>query len=335
MSKRARSGSLSSEPEPVPKCHCAEGEEEGVFAGLLPELWGEVAGHLSTADQARGLGLVSSVCNAATIPFKGETISLSRRSWSNIRIWEGQGRPVDLERRFKRHGYTALRELSLWDADLLDSTFDWLALSQTRIVDLTIRDTDIRYPPCERIRTIVARLIRITIGDPFDAWRAWEKLGDGATPALRELVLRQCEGKRLDHYDQSMITKHFPTIESLTLDGVEELSANLSHLTALKHLRLRIANPDDSSGSDGEDDRCYDDGLDRWTLSRLSNLETLCVRQANLPFDSWHVLRQVLLCWLPKLRTLDWAVTGHWRLTRTDGSPIEARLIDDSFLDLT
>ncbi len=323
MAKRPRSDSSGEEEAPVAKQPRTDGDE-GPFAGLLPELWCEVAALLSTFDQARGLGLVSKACNAATIPFKGDTIDLSRKSWLQVR-------PDDLQRRFRTNGYTKLGEFPLWAKRT--RLLSWLASSQTRVVDLTVKSHSYTHALLDSVRTIVARLTRLTIIDPASTWRAWEQV---ATSAVRELVLEAHDGNSLGQPDQVQAVKHFPAIESFTLDGVYPYCGGaIRSFAHLRHLRIRI--DEDALLNDiGSDDSDYDeeggDGL-RWNhLHWPPSLETLVVRQppGSTP-DNWWYLRDGLPRWLPNLRTLDWAIWGQWRLTRVEGGPIEACLIDDTF----
>lgn len=306
MSKRPRLNQRHSR-EPAKRARREKKVDEGPMAGLLVELWGEVAGYLTLLDQMR-LGAVCRRTSAGTMPFKGHELLLPRVAWENLRLT-----PELLSQRFAANAYTCLSTLP-WPNAFDDPLYEWILASQTRVRDLTIDQLAVRIdrratgPPYDAstLCQIFARLDFLSLVN-LDYGFDWVHL---ATPTLRHLILQDPPGS-------SSFANAFSGVEAIFARdaGIWTLS-NLHGFTKLTTLGLCLVQ------TDSDDDIGLDDDLRAFT-----RLKDLRVRQANPPHNwSPTELRDGLPKWLPALQTLDWGVPGHWQLTRFAGGPIEGRL---------
>lgn len=278
----------------------------GPFDALLPDMWGEIAGHLSVVDQARRLALVSRTCHDATIPFKGETIALSTKEWRHL-----TDHPRVLHARFADHAYTTVGAISFVDIIFAEQggvpLLTWLHDHQRHLRDLTITDEeedwwdDLSASQSSAFMAVVARLDRLGISS-LAFLHVFDHKGAVISPTLRELVMVGDLPVR--------VSTRFPGIEKLTVRGTDAFDfAGVAGFAALKYL--------DVSHLSAVDICC----------KPLEQLETLVVRHRATGMLNPTFLRNTLLEMLPRLQTLAWIVTNHWQLTRTAGGPIQGTLI--------
>ncbi len=275
---------IGDDDEPAVKRQRSEEAEEGPLSGLLPELWDEVAAHLPTLDQARGLGRVSKMCRKATIPFRGTEINLPYSVW--FRIPEG-----DLDRRFKPHCYTAFGELPLC-SHVRQSVLTWFVKSQTRVVDLAFK---CRAPTAEMmhnfLQAVSGRLTRLVVINPNTGYSSpWRTI---AMPMLRTLVVVDVDYRLGNIWGPYL--ESFPTIETLKLHNtgiyLPDTICQLQHLKRLELHSQSLMFPFEGIGP-GYPTPCL-------------NIESLIVHGpfVGLTERPGHDSLPLLF---PNLRTLDW-----------------------------
>ncbi len=301
-SKRPRdSADSDSEEAHVTNAICLA-ESVSPFVDLLPELWGEVASHLSIVDQLLRVALLNRALSQRAYPVKGITnLELSPIIWDRFEVAHWYRKVVMVADPpashcppdvciFPLHHLTRLTGLGLTAGRRFRTVIDWLTQTQTNLRALSITmddrvpegDTVITLPILERLHELrVVQDVGYSYGFVHNFVLEHHTLKN-----LTRLELDDNKGAHFAGRDLRAIDRSMPQLQELAIHQLAILASDpvvndpiwgFLHLTKLELLSF---SPTDR------------DNLLFGTMAvirAISSLRSLCVLYADPPDTYWKV----------------------------------------------